>query len=194
MDHFNAAELAPPSGRRGDEPTKTAEACSLAALSWDRMMQAVDAVRDRLGRHVDHGIRDMVVVSNLLGLPTLQSCAGHVNEQGYQHAAPWVDFVVDDAVLSRAAALLDTFHAEGEPSDDVRLLIEKQRLSNGGGYVALERTRQHLAEGLLTRREVDLLRGRLADRQAEMQRFVHFLRRQLQPTSQQSGPTTGRLL
>lgn len=47
----------------------------------------VDETRDALGYPIDPGIKDAVVSFNLLGLPTHQSCEGHI-EEGIP--APWI--------------------------------------------------------------------------------------------------------
>ncbi|ACL60563.1 hypothetical protein [Methylobacterium nodulans] len=162
------------------EPHAGADDACPHVQRWRNMLGAVDAVRDRLGRPVDAGIRDTVVALNLLGLPTLQSCEGHVNAAGHGLAAPWIDLAVEGPVLVRAATLLKAFYADVAPPEaDLRLMLEGERLGNGGGFAVLETARLALAEGRCTPTEVERLRERLALRQAEMQRFTSFLRRRL---------------
>ncbi len=151
------------------------------AAAWERTARAVGNVRDKLGLPVDAGIRDTVVVLNLLGLPTTQSCGGHVNATGHGLPAPWVDFVLVPDVLAKAESLLASFYAAGGSGDEDALLrLEGDRLGNGGGFVALETARRRLADGLLGEAEIDGLRQALARRQAEMGRFTRHLRRLLE--------------
>ncbi len=54
-----------------------------------RDMQAlVSQMTDKLGQCVDAGIAETVVLLNLLGIPTSQSCEGHMT---HGIGAPWVD-------------------------------------------------------------------------------------------------------
>ena len=113
---------------------------------------------------IDAGIRETVAVLNLLGLPTRQSCEGHVNDRGHGLPAPWVDFNLGDRqVLDRVQALLEVFYASDRlVGDDVRLALENGRLSNGGGFAALNAARAALGEGRLTPDQVRDLQGKLA--------------------------------
>jgi len=45
-------------------------------------------VTDGLGKEIDQGIFDTVVALNVLGIPTRQSCEGHLE---WGTGAPWVD-------------------------------------------------------------------------------------------------------
>lgn len=55
---------------------------------WQEMAARVDKITDKLGMPVDEGIKETVIVLNLLGFPTVQSCEGHT-ERGV--CGPWVD-------------------------------------------------------------------------------------------------------
>jgi hypothetical protein len=55
---------------------------------WQEMAARVDKITDTLGMPVDEGIKETVIVLNLLGFPTVQSCEGHA-ERGV--CGPWVD-------------------------------------------------------------------------------------------------------
>lgn len=57
------------------------------AEAWARQ------IRDAMGCPIDEGILETVVVFRLLGIPTCQSCEGHLNE-GLPY--PWVDFETDE--------------------------------------------------------------------------------------------------
>jgi hypothetical protein len=58
--------------------------------SWQEAKAHVSAFTDRLGTPIDAGIVETVVVLNLLGLQTFQSCEGHLTEG---RAYPWVTLV-----------------------------------------------------------------------------------------------------
>ena len=54
---------------------------------WDKMYARMSKMTDKLGRGIDAGIMDTVVVLNLLELPTTGSCEGHLDRAS---GAPWV--------------------------------------------------------------------------------------------------------
>jgi hypothetical protein len=58
--------------------------------SWEDGCAAVKQFTDRLGTPIDEGIFESVVVPNLLGLRTFQSCEGHLT---HGCAYPWVSLV-----------------------------------------------------------------------------------------------------
>lgn len=55
---------------------------------WQAMATHVAQMKDKLGKGIDPGILETVVVLNLLGLPTTQSCEGHLDRAA---GAPWID-------------------------------------------------------------------------------------------------------
>lgn len=59
---------------------------------WQEMAARVEKITDKLGMPVDEGIKETVIVLNLLGLPTVQSCEGHPH-RGV--CGPWVDLRPD---------------------------------------------------------------------------------------------------
>ena len=61
-----------------------------AQASWQDAEAYVSTFTDRLGKPIDAGIVETVVVLNLLGLQTFQSCEGHLTEGC---AYPWVTLV-----------------------------------------------------------------------------------------------------
>ncbi|MBV8695627.1 MAG: hypothetical protein JO125_17285 [Chloroflexi bacterium] len=65
--------------------------------SWQEGCVAVEQFTDRLGATIDEGIFETVVVFNLLGFHTFQSCEGHLGHGG---PYPWVD-VVDTERFNR---------------------------------------------------------------------------------------------
>ncbi len=61
---------------------------------WHEAETRVAALRDGLGRTVDHAIRDVLVACMVNGLPTRQSCGGHIasEEPDEGWAFPWICF------------------------------------------------------------------------------------------------------
>ncbi|WP_420421497.1 hypothetical protein [Simkania sp.] len=56
---------------------------------WREMEECVTEVRDGRGMPIDDQIKDLVIVLNLLGIKTSQSCEGHLN---WGLPFPWVEF------------------------------------------------------------------------------------------------------
>jgi metal-dependent amidase/aminoacylase/carboxypeptidase family protein len=54
---------------------------------WQEIAARVDKITDRLGNPVDEGIKETVIVLNLLGFPTIMSCEGHLDHE----YGPWVN-------------------------------------------------------------------------------------------------------
>lgn len=63
---------------------------------WDEKALEVSSWGDALGLGIDAKIKDTVIVLNLLGFTTQQSCEGHLD---HGRPYPWVSFVIDDAEL-----------------------------------------------------------------------------------------------
>lgn len=61
--------------------------------TWEEACAEVAQFTDRLGCEVDEGIFDTVVVFNLLGMRTFQSCEGHL-DHGCPY--PWVTLVAKE--------------------------------------------------------------------------------------------------
>lgn len=55
---------------------------------WQKMAMRMDKLADGLGMPIDTGIKDTVIVLNLLGFPTIMSCEGHAYRGVH---GPWVD-------------------------------------------------------------------------------------------------------
>lgn len=55
---------------------------------WEEKLKHLDLIRDRLGQPIDQGIKETCAAFIVNGLPTTQSCEGHLNE-GVPY--PWVD-------------------------------------------------------------------------------------------------------
>jgi hypothetical protein len=60
---------------------------------YQEMRERVSTFTDKLGTSIDPGIFETVVVLNLLGLHTFQSCEGHL-DHGYPY--PWVTIIDDE--------------------------------------------------------------------------------------------------
>lgn len=60
---------------------------------WDDMAREVDSWTDGLGMGIDEKIKDTVIVLNLLGFKTRQSCEGHLS---WGHSYPWISLELDD--------------------------------------------------------------------------------------------------
>lgn len=61
--------------------------------SWQDAEALVRRMTDGMGCPIDEGILETVVVFNVLGVPTCQSCEGHLDE-GLPY--PWIDFETDE--------------------------------------------------------------------------------------------------
>jgi hypothetical protein len=61
--------------------------------TWDEAGAFARRLTDRLGYPIDEGIVEMVVALNVCGLPTSQSCAGHLDRG---HPYPWIDFQTEE--------------------------------------------------------------------------------------------------
>jgi len=71
----------------------TAQADSKKKEEWSAMATQVDSWTDGLGMGIDPEIKETVIVLNLLGLKTHQSCYGHTD---YQNPSPWISFSIED--------------------------------------------------------------------------------------------------
>lgn len=63
---------------------------------WDSMEETVSHWTDALGKPIDPRIKDTVIVFNLLGYKTSQSCEGHLD---YGLAFPWVDIDISNVEI-----------------------------------------------------------------------------------------------
>lgn len=61
---------------------------------WDEMAREVDTWADALGMPIDADIKDTIIVLNLLGFKTDQSCGGHF---AWGRLYPWISFATYDA-------------------------------------------------------------------------------------------------
>lgn len=70
------------------------EDCSKKEKLWNSMAAQVDSWIDALGKPIDPLIKETVIVLNLLGFKTSQSCEGHMD---WGNSYPWVSFDIDDS-------------------------------------------------------------------------------------------------
>ena len=78
---FDAPFQRPPS--HPEQPLKQRK-----ELLWQQMSHELSQITDGLGKGIDSGIMDTVVSLSVLGVPTRQSCEGHLK---WSTGAPWVD-------------------------------------------------------------------------------------------------------
>lgn len=122
--------------------------------NWRTMAEYVDRIGDRLGMKVDTGIKDTVVVLNVFGTRTSQSCEGHI-ERGI--AAPWVDFAPVETEETKALqlkadeslALAEEREQAGADEEELSSLYrEHHKLAAEARRVGLEEVRKVM--GLLS--------------------------------------------
>ena len=68
---------------------------------WDSLKRKIDNMGDSLGKGLDEGIKETVIVLNLLGLNTVGSCEGHPGSQKWSEPSPWVDVKAPGKPVSR---------------------------------------------------------------------------------------------
>lgn len=106
---------------------------------WEDAKAFARGVTDAMGCPIDEGILETVVGLNLLGLPTCQSCEGHLDE-GLPY--PWIDFETDEfPVFTQAVedASCKGLSAEEQEARGARLVeIAATLPSHGILYTRLE--------------------------------------------------------
>lgn len=65
---------------------------------WEKMEAEVNEIQDALGKGVEDGIKESIIVMNLLGFKTSGYCEGHLESS---ERAPWIDFTVEDSTENR---------------------------------------------------------------------------------------------
>lgn len=97
--------------------------------TWDVTAERFMKVTDKLGKKIDTGIFETVVALNVLGVPTLQSCEGHM---GWGVPYPWIAL---EAVLEQKFRLhqyLAQFYKERSTDFDCVLVFHNYRLHSRG--------------------------------------------------------------
>ncbi len=90
-----------------------------ALLNWEEKEKELGSTVDKLDYPIDPGIKETIIVLNLLGFPTSASCEGHLDRAV---AAPWVDIISNDTDSLKGKA--DA--AFGLADESVALHIEAQ--------------------------------------------------------------------
>ncbi len=67
---------------------------------WDRCVARFSQTTDALGKSIDPEIFELVVALNVLNIPTVMSCGGHIDD-GRGLLLPWVDIEPSDPSLDR---------------------------------------------------------------------------------------------
>lgn len=88
---------------------------------WSRadIPQAVDELRDRIGRSVDEKIKPLVIGLLSAGVGTVASCEGHT-DHGERY--PWVQILVESE--ERLVRLLHMFNRDGSAKWKVDRLVD----------------------------------------------------------------------
>lgn len=60
---------------------------------WQKISEQVDQLEDKIGKPIDPGIRETVIILNAFGFSTTQSCEGHLD---HAYAGPYVDIDAPD--------------------------------------------------------------------------------------------------
>jgi hypothetical protein len=104
------------------------------------MERRVDGTTDKLGLHIDDGIKEAVIGFNINDIPTSQSCEGHIQERREGASYPWVEVYTPEPEgwkesdekqrewtienlkhRQKAMELLDEFYQDRQVPFDVRL-------------------------------------------------------------------------
>jgi hypothetical protein len=96
---------------------------------WQEMAARVDKLTDRLGNPVDEGIKETVIILNLLGFPTTMSCEGHAERAV---GGPWVDMRPEGlealrAQWDQAERACQTAREEKRPQEEMDRLYQALR-------------------------------------------------------------------
>ena len=153
---------------------------------WRDVAGKMSRVTDKLGMTIDPGIMDTVVALNLLGIPTVQSCEGHID---HGIAAPWIFFTspgIDDRPgqpqhiyeqnrqkhiqdQQKMLSYLDTFYANIKVLHDRMLIV--YRRTPGTSVLESQGARCQFFDSLEEKAE------KLGEYQEEMYLFTAFLKR-----------------
>jgi len=119
---------------------------------WKEMAAEVDTWGDGLGYPIDAGIKETVIVLNLLGITTVQSCEGHLNRG---RGTPWVSVKRHTPIGEDLEEQLYTMREEYQKlAGELRaqypdLPIEKRRaLPEATPFLLLEKEIEGLSERL----------------------------------------------
>lgn len=60
-------------------------------IQWEKVRVEVEKIADALGKGIDEGIKETVIAFSVNGIPTSQSCEGHLGgESDHGYPAPWI--------------------------------------------------------------------------------------------------------
>jgi hypothetical protein len=133
--------------------------------TWDETRERFSRITDNLGKRIDAGILETVVVFNMLGITTLQSCEGHM---GWGVPYPWISIESDMQQKYRLYQYLAEFYAHRTVDFECILACSaaKFRLCSQGATLSEVRTEEEQREKLVVY-------------QAEMAAFTEFLKAQI---------------
>jgi hypothetical protein len=98
---------------------------------WETMSTQLAQATDALGRGIDSGIFETVVILQLLGFTTEQSCEGHMD---HGKCAPWVTLISPTHEIYDEAAQLyqqgDVSHAKASKEEAYALYQQAQQMKN----------------------------------------------------------------
>ncbi|CCB89804.1 hypothetical protein [Simkania negevensis] len=80
------------------------ELSSSQVMAWEKMEAFVEEIRDGRGMPVDEGIKKAIIVLNLLGYSTVQSCEGHLD---HGLAYPWIAFLPEKDKIESISKLYE---------------------------------------------------------------------------------------
>lgn len=94
---------------------------------WDEAAERVEQIVDRLGQHLDDGIKEGVIALNVHEINTTGSCEGHLDRGA---AAPWIDIQakISKEEEARYRELLDGGEPSREEFRELRGIIELRNL------------------------------------------------------------------
>ena len=133
-------------------PVLRTQAIDWEHASWQEGCAAVEQFTDRLGATIDEGIFETVVVFNLLGFRTFQSCEGHLD---HGSPYPWVD-VIDAERFSRHTNMWIHVCELEEQAKETRTAETYDQYLSADTYLRTLSARWE-AEDPLFRRLIDLL-------------------------------------
>ena len=136
------------------------------AERWKAMEQEVAGWGDALGLPIDPGIKNTVIVLNLLGFKTSGSCEGHMD---WGKAYPWIEFDIDDKKIDALKNLINDFYKNHSVDKERMVTIAK---INSGLVIMWN------PEGAWqVRRNEKEKKEKLKEYQEEMKSFTEFLTR-----------------
>jgi len=91
--------------------------------TWERTLQRVESLVDKLGKRVDSGIKETVTALKCAGFDTDASCEGHLDSK---LKAPWVDLVFIPNEIRQHLREVQRGTRKGEQisEEEARLLAE----------------------------------------------------------------------